>query len=72
MVWGKRFKLLFHKQFWLEQTNISLENKTKQIPLQPQQEYSEMSPVSLLEIFTIMPPNHHDSSRPLGSWGVAP
>lgn len=30
--------LLFDKEFCLKQTKISLENKTKQIPLQPQQE----------------------------------
>lgn len=61
--------LLFHKQLCLEQTNISPENKTKQIPLQPQQDYSETSPTSPLEIFTEMPPNHHNISRPLRKAG---
>lgn len=71
MVWDKRYMLLFHKQFWLLKITVLWKKKPKQIPLQPQQGYSEASPISPLEIFTELLPNHQNN-RWLRSCGIVP
>lgn len=59
MVWDKRFMLLFHKQFWLLDIT-DLRKKTQADPPPVQQGCSEASPISPLETFTELLPNHHD------------
>lgn len=71
MAWDKIFMLLFHKQFWLLKVTVLWEKKPKEIPLQPQQGCSEASPLSPLETFTELPPNHH-TNRSLRSCGNVP